>query len=261
MRRLWMLLFLLTAVLLPGGTAQAAADEDTTDAETEAPDAEAEAPVPLWATSLGFSYVANTGNTDNESGGLDFKTERRPTPWGLEIVANVNRGLEDGEITAERYFVNGRAKRALTERWRLFVGALGEVDEFSGIELRSLYETGGTYDALHGESHTLSFDLGMSYTDEDRLPPDADVSYFGGLTGLDYRWNISDSAWLGQRLRYYANFDNSSDWRADSITTVNAALTSRFAIQLALDIRHRNEPLFGNQPTDTTTRASLVATF
>ena len=51
-------------------------------------DAEAP-PEPNWKNELGLSYVGTSGNTDTSSFGLDFKSERKPTPWGLNLIARL----------------------------------------------------------------------------------------------------------------------------------------------------------------------------
>ena len=52
-----------------------------------------EAPEPIGATEIGFSYVGTSGNTDTSSFGLDLKSARRPTPWGLGSRAQWATGI------------------------------------------------------------------------------------------------------------------------------------------------------------------------
>ena len=39
-------------------------------------------PPPLWTGSLGFSYLATSGNSESQSIGLTATAARQPTPWG-----------------------------------------------------------------------------------------------------------------------------------------------------------------------------------
>jgi putative salt-induced outer membrane protein len=222
---------------------------------------EQEAPEPAWTGNLGLSYLATSGNTDTQSFGLDFKMERRPDPWGVELIATMNRAEEDKVTTAERYLASARAKRTLSERWEYFAGLSGEQDEFAGIDLRALVETGAVYKVLLGPTHTLNVDGGLTYTDESRIEPEPDTSYLGGVAGLDYRWQISEGAAFTQRLLYYPNFDETSDWRVNSDTGLQAAVSKRLAVKVAYEIRYRNEPIGDNDSTDTTSKVSLVVNF
>lgn len=216
------------------------------------------APEPDWTGNIGLAYLATSGNTDTSSFGLDFKLERKPEPWGLEIVGLFRRAEEDGLTTAERYLASVRGKRALSERWEVFAGISGEKDEFAGYDLLTILEAGATYKALTGPRHLLSFDFGATYTDEDRIAPEPDVSYVGAVLGLGYEWKLSENASLTEKLVFYPNFDESSDWRLNSLTALQANLTSRLAVKLGYEVRYRNEPIGDNDDTDTATTASLV---
>jgi putative salt-induced outer membrane protein len=218
-------------------------------------------PDPNWTGSLGLAYLATSGNTDTRTFGLDFAMARKPTPWGLEITAAFNRAEENSVTTAERYLVGGRARRALGDRLELFAGLSGEKDEFSGFDMRTVVETGVTYKALLGPSHLLSFDVGLTWTDEDRTVPEPDVSYVGGVAGLAYEWKMSDNASLTERFLYYPNFDVTSDWRMSSETALQASLTNRLALKLGYEVRYRHQPIGDNEDTDTATKVSVVAKF
>lgn len=240
------LLMLVLALAAPPALAQDPQGEGEAEAE------------PRWQGKAGLSLLATSGNTETESFGLDLSLERRPEPWGLALGVQLHRAEEDGVRTAERYLASLRGKRALGERWELFAGIAGEQDEFAGLDLRTLIEAGATYAALRGSAHLLSFDFGVNWTDEDRLPPQPDVDYLGAILGLSYEWKISDSASLTERLAYYPNFDDSDDWRADSTTALTASLSERFALQFAYELRYRNRPIGRRDDTDTTTKVSLV---
>ena len=224
----------------------------------EEPGPVAEAAEPAWDGSVSLSYLASSGNSDSETGGLELEMTRRPMPWGLEFKAQAHRAEEDSEPTAERYQAGLRGTRGLSERWDVFAGLSAEQDEFASIDLRTIVEAGAVYKAVPGPRHQLDLDFAITWTDEDRLAPELDDSWLGALFGASYEWAINDNASFSQDLRYYPNFDDAEDWRADSLTAVTAALNDHLALKLSHEIRYRNEPIGDNDDTDTTTRASLV---
>jgi putative salt-induced outer membrane protein len=232
-------------------------------AQEEAP---AEAQPEPWKGALGLSYVDTSGNSETSAFGLDFKVERLPEPWGLEITGLFNRASDAGDVTAERYYLGGRAKRALGDRWELFGGLSGEKDQFAGFDLRLLVEAGAAYKLVLGPKHFLSADAGLTYTDENRLEPEPDASWLGGVLGLAYEWKISDTTSFTERFLYYPNFDESSDWRLSSDTGIQTAISSLLALKFSYEYRYRNEPLVLDDgttadSTDTTTRFSVVFNF
>ena len=233
---------------------------------------EEEAPEPLWTSSLGLSYVGTSGNTDTSSLGLDFKSERRPTPWGLSVVATFTRAEDGDTVTAENYLIGGRGSRQLNDRWSLFAGLGWSKDTFAGFDSRLIAEAGAEFVAVKTDTHTLSFDAGLTWTTEDQIrfqevaPGEIygyedSVDWIGGVAGLTWDWAFSANASLAQRLVVYPNFDNSGDWRAVSDTAVKANLTKLLALQFSYGVNYRNEPIEHRDDTDTTTKMSVVLSF
>ncbi len=238
-----------------------------------------EVPEPAWKGALGLSFVSTGGNSDTQTLGLDFGLDRKPEPWGIEIKAAAIRAEDNSVTTAERYNGSVRGKRALSDRWEVFVGAFGEQDKFSGYDLRYGAAAGGTYKALLGPKHTLSFDGGLTWTKEEFVDlvdaggvehPQPSADYLGGIAGLNYAWQFSDTASLSERLVYLPNFDETSDWRAVSETALQASISSKLALKLGYLVRYDSEPavkeILGNEEilfddTDTTTTMSVVWSF
>ncbi len=233
------------------------------EGEEEAP------PEPNWTNELGLSYLGTSGNTDTSSFGFDYKGNRKPTPWGLDLIAMFTRAENDSVVTAEQYLVGARGLRQLSDRWSLFAGLSWARDPFSGFDNRYIAEAGAEYLAVKTEKHTLSFDAGLTWTSEDQIFYDDDlmqevtetVDWFGGVAGLKWHWAFSKSASLSQRVLYYPNFDESADWRLASDTAVTASLTKLLALQFSYLVRYRNEPIGDNEKTDTTTKVSVVLNF
>ncbi len=216
------------------------------------------APEPLWQTKIALAYVATSGNTETETIGLDLDVRRLPQPWGFDLFARYHRTEDAGAETGNRTLAGARAKRALSERWELFAEASGERDEFAGFEQRLIAAVGGTFHAVTGKRHHLDLDAGLSWTDEDRLPPGGDVSYLGALLGASYELVLSERSALRQRLVAYPNFDDSGDWRLESLTTLEAALTERLALRFGFEVRYAHLPINDLDDTDSTTRLALV---
>jgi len=236
-----------------------AGEDPAADPSTEDP--EAAAPEPPWSGSLGLSFLATGGNSESETFGADFEATRRPEPWGVDLVAAVHNAETDGETTAERSFGALRLKRAQSERWELFGGVSGERDVFADVDLRLVAEAGVIYKALLGPPHALGLDLGLTWTDEDRVDPEPDTESFGAVAGIDCEWRIGPNATFSQRLIYHPNFDRSTDWRAVSLTALSAAINRRLSVKLGYEHHYRNEPIGDNDDVDTVTKMSLVWRF
>jgi putative salt-induced outer membrane protein len=224
---------------------------------------------PTWKGSLGLAWVATSGNTDTSSVGLDFGLERKPEPWGLTFVARGNRAEDSGDKTAENFLVSARAVRSLGKRWEAFGGLAWARDPFAGYDSQTLASAGATYKAVESDRHILSFDGGLTYTWEDQISPVApaptlvtdSISFAGGLVGLSWDWQIGKNSKLTERLVYLPNFDDSGDWRLNSMTAIEADINEWLALRFGYDIRHRNQPIGDAEKTDTTSTASVVFNF
>jgi putative salt-induced outer membrane protein YdiY len=101
--------------------------------------------------------------------------------------------------------------------------------------------------------------------------PQPSNDYVGGIAGLNYAWQISETAKLSEALVYLPNFDDSGDWRAVSETALQAAISSKLALKLGYLVRYDNEPAVAGvdadgaavyfDDTDTTTTVSVVWSF
>lgn len=219
---------------------------------------EAKPPEPAWKSRIGLAYLATSGNSDTQTLGMNVLVTRKPEPWGLEIFARYDRAEDSGVTTGERASGGVRVKRALGARWELFGETSAARDEFAGFDLRWVVAAGGAFHAVASDRHKLDFDAGFTWTDENRLSPAEDVSYVGALAGLTWEWRLSERSSFRERLVAYPNFETSSDWRAESFTSLEAALTDRLALSVGYEVRFANEPVDDLEDTDTTTRVALV---
>ena len=111
--------------------------------------------------------------------------------------------------------------------------------------------------------------LAQEAEEEDQISPAApapvvsteSISFAGVLLGLDWQWQIGKTSKLTQRLVLLPNFDDTDDWRLNSLTAIEAAVNSWLALRFGYDLRYRNQPIGDAESTDTTSTASVVFNF
>jgi len=210
--------------------------------------------------SLGLSYLATSGNSSSQSGGLDFLYKHSFDPWGLEVAANYLRAEQNGVLTAKKLFLGVRGTWSLNADFNLFVGFSYLQDQFAGLDPRLLASGGVTYKFLKGPEHELAFDAGLTWTRDD-LVTDGSTSYAGAVAAARYGWNINKTAKLTENLAFYPSFKQSSNWRIESQTGLQATVSTAVALKLSYGFRYANLPVPGFGKTDTQTAASLVINF
>ena len=48
----------------------------------------------------------------------------------------------------------------------------------------------------------------------------------------EYKWEVNDHAAFGQRVTWFPNFDEGSDWRLESFTNLDTTLSEWLALRL-----------------------------
>ena len=212
---------------------------------------------PSNTLSLGLSYLATTGNSSSQTGGLDLQFKHTFDPWGLEATVNWLRAEDHGVVTAKKLYGGVRGTRKLGGDLGLFLSASALQDTFAGLDPRLLVAGGVTYALLKGPEHELAFDAGLTWT-RDTLVGDGSTSYAGGIAAARYGWNITKTSKFTEHFAFYPSFQQGSDWRIESTTGLQAAVSSTVALKLSYAFRYANRPVAGFGKTDTQTTASLV---
>lgn len=225
-----------------------------------ADDAAESAPPPTWSGSAGLSYLATTGNSDTSTLGFDFDLKRVPQPWGLEFTASYLKSSDSGDTTAERYGAVLRGDRKLSERWSVFLSGGAGKDRFAGFDFRGVLSAGANYKMLLGPKFLLDFDMGLTWTSEQRIAAE-DLDYLGGVGALNFAWIPREGTTLSQKIKYFPNFDDASNWRLFSETAFQSAVAGPISIKLSYEVRYQNKPVPGFKETDTTAKAALVVSF
>jgi putative salt-induced outer membrane protein len=207
--------------------------------------------------SLGLSYLATSGNSSSQTAGLDLTYKHTFDPWGIETSVNFLRAEQDGTLTAKKLFVDVRGTRALTADLGLFLEGSYLQDQFAGLDPRLVAAGGVTYTLLKGPEHELAFDGGLTWT-RDTLVEGGSKSYAGALAAARYGWNISKTAKFTENLSFFPSFQQGSNWRIESQTGLQAAVSTAVAVKLTYGFRYANRPVPGFRKTDTQTAVSLV---
>ncbi len=217
----------------------------------------ARAAEPPTKLSLGFSYLATSGNSSSQTAGLDLTYKHTFDPWGIAAAGNFLRAEQSGTLTAKKLFLGVRGTRSLTKELEVFLDASYLQDRFAGLDPRLLLAGGVTYKLLQGPVHQLAFDAGLTWTRDD-LVTGGSRSYAGALAAARYAWNISKTSAFTENLSLFPNFDQGSDWRIESQTGLQAAVSTSVAVKLSYGFRYANRPVSGFGKTDTQTAVSLV---
>jgi len=218
------------------------------------------APPPRQEGSAEFAFVSTTGNSDTQTLGLAGEYHYRPDPWHLQWKAAYVRSEADDLLSAESVRFLFRSDRSLTPRASLFGQWSYLHDGFAAIDHRNSITGGLSYQLVAQAPHELWVDGGLGYTNEQRLIGD-DISTAIGLTGVRYKFKLSDTAEISDDLGFEFSLSNGDDWRLANIVAVTAKMTTILALKVGYTTRYVNAPAPTIEATDTIASVALVAKF
>lgn len=217
-------------------------------------------PPPKQEGSAELAFVGTSGNSSTSTFSLGAEYITRPTNWVIKNRALLVRSTAEGTTTAESLLYALRAERRITER----VAGFGELglfrDQPAGIDSRAAVTGGLAFKLLETERAKFGADAGAGYINEHRIVGD-DISSAIVGAGTDLRLKLSDTADLGDEVRFTSILDNGDDWRLTHTVAVTAKLTTVLSLKASNQVRYANFPPPGFKKTDTTTAVALVVSF
>lgn len=247
--------------------------------------AEEAAPKP-WSDAAEVSIVTTSGNAENTNLSIGNKFVYK---WGEATDLTIDAGALRTEttsflydvdpddtsravvvgktrtVTSERFYADGKYRRTIRDGFLWYVGAGWERNEFAGID-RRFYGSGGLgYRIFKDERHSLAFELGATYTDETYTDADpkgrSQADYAGARGFLGYERKLSKTSRFSSQIEVLESLDNTSDLRANWLSSVTASLTSRLALKVSYNVLYDAEPAFRKVPVPVSSNPAGSASY
>ncbi len=193
--------------------------------------------------NIGVAFTDGNSETMQVNAGLISEGEREglgSIRAGAEANYAESRTDDDRETTVENARAFAQARKTLTPRTfvSLDLGALR--DEIAQIDYRATVAPGlGAY-VTKTPRLSLSIDVGPAYVWE-KVAGETD-DYAAVRFGERVTWAMSDTARLWQSAEYLPKADDWSDFILNAELGVEAALSSRLNLRVALQNRYDSSP-------------------
>jgi len=258
----------IAGILLLGGLASQAR------AQTEEPAAE---PDVGWSNSTALSLVVTQGNANTSSLGFnnvlkrnwkisefrlrvdatrfDESDDRYAVVQPGDIPPNPPPGFDLNdlpyevieppvEVDVERYFIEGRYSKKISEKLYWNAGASWFRDIDAGIIHRSIGFGGVGNVWWKRDDLNFRTDYGLSYTDREEETPDPEKD--DRFAGARFTWDY-DNMW-GKLTKYdndltlNFNLTDPKDYMVDMINAVTVKMSKILSIRVSLQFLYNNEP-------------------
>jgi len=225
------------------------------------------APTRPWTDVADFSAIVMSGNSETKSFALTNKYVYKWTgaDFTVDLAAlrseSTTRTVSnpDGTVvetdttqkTAENYLFGAKYRRGLDRKLYWYAGATWLRNEFAGIEDRYSAGAGVGYAFVKSEKQTFVGELGADYTDETQVGGTDDQ--FPELRAyIAYERILSKTSKFNTDLAVFENLDDSDDYRAKSVTSLTASISTKVALKVSYTILYDHQPVEQIIPPDPT---------
>jgi len=226
-------------------------------ASAQQPAAEPPPPPPRFELTAQFGLLATTGNTSTRSLALGGEVTYRPGVWVHSGKVAFAQNEDEDTLKARSLAGRYRAERTINPRLSAYGQYAYLRDIFAGVEHRNTLEAGLSYLLIDHERHRLRVDGGLGFESELRESAE-DANSAAAMSGLAYRWRISETSEFSEELRFTFPFAKGGEWKLDQVASLTVAITSLLSLRVANTIRYAHEPVPGFETTDTITSVALV---
>jgi putative salt-induced outer membrane protein len=210
--------------------------------------------IAAWTADIGVGYVRTTGNTETESLKGDVKAVKEKNKWRHSVKLEALNTSDNGQTTAERYFLSGKTDYKFSEFGYWYVTASYEDDRFSGYDYRISESAGYGRRLVSQPTLTIDGEIGpgakQSKTDAGENQDEFLVRLAGNLL-----WKISDNSDFSEELFTEIGDDETV---TKSVTALTANINSSLAMKLSYTIKHTSEVPPDIEKTDTETVVTIV---
>jgi putative salt-induced outer membrane protein YdiY len=215
----------------------------------------------IWDKSVtaGFNYTE--GNSKTSSLNLNGKVMRDylGEAWRFEADYNYGNAADDPnsqrEVTKNNFRANGDYKHTLDSVWFAGANTSFAYDEIADLNYRVILSPAlGAY-VIKEDKQKLSLEAGPSYVFEDLGGEQND---FAAARIADrWTWKFSETASIYQSAEYLVSFEDSGNYIFNGEVGLEAALTSKVNLVLAVRDYYINQPAEDRRPNDVYTLTGL----
>jgi putative salt-induced outer membrane protein YdiY len=148
-----------------------------------------------FRANVGFSMT--DGNTDTQDIYADAEFMAR-TLHNRYTIGGLYKRSEDEDVkTEDKALGYMKYDHFFTQKWYGYANATGEQDEFKDLDLRATLGVGAGYQFIESDRTNLSFEVGLSYVDENYIIAE-DNSFAAGRWALKFDYFL-----LPKSLQYF----------------------------------------------------------
>lgn len=212
---------------------------------------------PLFEGEVDLGGTFNTGNTSEKALAVALKVGYDTGLWQHVLATAFDYSRKEGLTTKERWFLSYQVNRDIGQRFYGFGRGEYVKDRFTGFDYR-LYGGGGLgYRLVEQDDMEWSLEAGPGARYSQVVATGLAETEFTFRLASAFEWEMSETARITQGVEYLMNGTRT----LDATTALTVKLSEKLSGRASFTVRNDSDPPPGVEPTDTTTKASLVYGF
>lgn len=211
----------------------------------------------LWKGSVELGASRQTGNTDSFGLYGALTGEREGILWRHKIEARADFQRVNDATTTRRGLASWQPQYKFGDRLYAYGVASFEHDRPLGYEARYTAGIGVGYGLVRSDRLRIDLEGGpaLRHTDAVIEPTTTAVA---GRGSFNMRWQIAPDLQFAQTASIYLEPGDSS---ATTSTSLDTKLIGALKARFSYDVKYERNTPVGNEPVDTSSRATLVYSF
>lgn len=217
-------------------------------------------PPSSWSGTVTLGANSQSGNTrlKSVSAGADALWKARSDSVVVRFLYNYAE--TGGQMSARNVFGSANYKRFFTDAFFGYADLEMSSDKFRDLRTRTAAGPGIGYQVWDVPSSMLSFELGVSYFNEDHYVGQNDSWYTGRFAGT-FLWKLGKAIAFSEHFVTYYRLDKQDNYTTRNDASITSALRSNLALKVANIIEYNRTPPPGIYRMDTFWILGLQYTF
>jgi putative salt-induced outer membrane protein YdiY len=208
-----------------------------------------------------LGYVATSGNTQVSTLNFADQLTLRTSPDNrIDQIFSVVYGQNKNVVQTNIWNVGLRDQYGFTKTIGLYALAGFTRNTFAGIDYAFSEGGGLAFTPILPKKHSLEFDAGISYLEQELLPDSTD-HHADARGAVTYKFSFTKEAYFQQFVEALPNLQRENDFRLNSETDLVAPFSKHLAIKISYAIHYAHEPPPGFKTTDRIFSSDLQVSF
>lgn len=205
-----------------------------------------------------FGMVIARGNTETETANARLALNYEQARWVNESTFSFVYGRDSGETNASRFVLANKTQYELDEKSYILGALRYDRDKFSAFNYQSTLAIGYGRYLLDNEEHRIKAEIGPGFRFAELRESGESENELIVRGFLDYRWQVSDTTDLTNRLLVESGGDNTF---VENALGLSVAINARLSLKAGVAVRHNTDVDPGRDKTDTLSTVNLVYNF